>query len=242
MSQLQEFESNFSSDLSDDNDVEWEESAGLFSDDGAKAGLVGGWALDRNRWGRPYHYFQNFTRKFDRRRLVISIIAALLGTVLAIVGLVHLVFWLKTADEICTTWPVSEEGGRPYTPILHQADERPQLESIAPSGGWKKPPGIKIVALIFYGRRRNVDILDCYLLQNLANEGGYLDEVRFIVHTNKEDDKTYLDQLVSQREGYHTVDAGSCKRWDYSCMWDTSVEKDTIYVKIDDDIVRLRIH
>lgn len=32
---------------------------------------------------------------------------------------------------------------------------------------WEKPEGMKIVALVFYGRRRYVEILDCYLKVHL---------------------------------------------------------------------------
>jgi hypothetical protein len=28
---------------------------------------------------------------------------------------------------------------------------------------WEKPEGMKVIALVFYGRRRYVEILDCYL-------------------------------------------------------------------------------
>jgi len=53
-----------------------------------------------------------------------------------------------------------------------------------PAGGWEKPSGVCIVGVIFYGWRRNVDIIDCYLEQNLAENRDYLDEVRFLLHTN----------------------------------------------------------
>lgn len=32
-----------------------------------------------------------------------------------------------------------------------------------PSPGFKKPDGLKVVGLVFYGRRETVSILDCYL-------------------------------------------------------------------------------
>ncbi|KAI1660909.1 hypothetical protein F4813DRAFT_267767 [Daldinia decipiens] len=134
----------------------------------------------------------------------------------------------------CTTWPVDAKGR--YTPIPQNSTAG--LKSHAPKDGWKKPEGIKIVALVFYGRKRTVDFLDCYLQQNLAANGGYLDEIRFMVHTNNEDDLKYLNGLVSQRkEHYHIVEAGTCEGSSYGCIWDSVVEDDTIYVKIDDDII-----
>ena len=226
MGQLQELESDVSTP---------------FLDDDAKAGLVGG-RTNKHRRGRFPHCFHLFTRRLDRRRLIIFVVL-LVALVVVVLELTHLFLFKAPIPviplipaEFCTTWPVSDDD-QPYAPIPHEEYERPHIKSVAPSGGWKKPSGIKVIGLIFYGRRRNVDILDCYLLQNLASEGGYFDEVQFIVHTNKEDDKAYLDELVSQREGYRIVDVGDCQGTDYSCMWDTSVEKDTIYIKIDDDIV-----
>ncbi|KAI0111470.1 hypothetical protein F4814DRAFT_356118 [Daldinia grandis] len=134
----------------------------------------------------------------------------------------------------CTTWPVDAKGQ--YTPIPRNSTAG--LKSHGPKGGWKKPEGIKIIALVFYGRKRTVDFLDCYLQQNLAVNGGYLDEIRFMVHTNNEDDLEYLNGLVSQRkEHYHIVEAGTCEGSSYGCIWDSVVENDTIYVKIDDDII-----
>ena len=232
MGQLQELESDISTP---------------FLDDDAKTELVGGRASNRHRLGRLPHCFHIFTRRLDRRRLLVLVVI-LVAVVVVALELTHLFFFKVPpptppiiSTEYCTTWPVSQDDQQ-YAPIPHQEYERPLLKSTAPSGGWKKPSGIKVIGLIFYGRRRNVDILDCYLLQNLASEGGYFDEVQFIVHTNKEDDRAYLEKLVSQREGYRIVDVGDCQGTDYSCMWDTSIEKDTIYIKIDDDIVCSRIY
>ncbi|KAI0186056.1 hypothetical protein EV127DRAFT_411566 [Xylaria flabelliformis] len=134
----------------------------------------------------------------------------------------------------CTTWPVDSNGN--YKSRLHKSNLT--LESFAPSGGWKKPQGIAVKALVFYGRKRTVDFLDCYLQQNLAINGGYLDEVWFMVHTHIEEDLEYLDELIKQRSPhYKTVMPGECEGFNYACMWNTVVEEDTIYVKIDDDIV-----
>ncbi|KAI0199284.1 hypothetical protein F4808DRAFT_218989 [Astrocystis sublimbata] len=133
----------------------------------------------------------------------------------------------------CTTWPVDTKGN--YKPGSHNSSHT--LQSFAPLGGWKKPEGIAIKALVFYGRKRTVDFLDCYLQQNLAVNGGYLDEVWFMVHTNIEDDLDYLGELVERRSQYQIVATGDCEGSNYACMWNKVVEDDTIYVKIDDDIV-----
>ncbi|KAI0131589.1 hypothetical protein F4776DRAFT_671595 [Hypoxylon sp. NC0597] len=136
--------------------------------------------------------------------------------------------------EYCTTWPVDSEGN--YTP-KPKPIRALQLDSIAPKGGWKKPEGFKVVAMVFYGRKRNVDILDCYLRQNLVSYGGYLDEVWFMVHTLNEDDIHWLRGFVNEEPEYKYFDLGPCAGEKYGCIWEFAVEKDTMYIKIDDDIL-----
>ncbi|KAI1374952.1 hypothetical protein F4677DRAFT_446859 [Hypoxylon crocopeplum] len=136
--------------------------------------------------------------------------------------------------DYCTTWPIDAEGK--YAPKPKPAQPL-QLDSVAPEGGWKKPAGVKVIAMVFYGRRRNVDILDCYLRQNLAAYGGYLDEVWFMVHTPKKDDVDWLRGFVEGEPGYRFMDLGRCTTEGYGCIWEYAVEDDTIYIKIDDDIL-----
>ncbi|KAI1496971.1 hypothetical protein F5X99DRAFT_424011 [Biscogniauxia marginata] len=138
-----------------------------------------------------------------------------------------------SVSEECTTWPV--HGNETYK--FRQTQRNSTLQSFAPRGGWKKPAGINVKALIFYGRRRTVDFLDCYLTRNLVDNGGYLDEVWFMLHTDNQEDLAYLDRLVSQRRRYRIVNPGECQGSSYGCIWDPVVEDDTIYIKIDDDIV-----
>ncbi|KAI2634486.1 hypothetical protein GGS21DRAFT_518059 [Xylaria nigripes] len=140
-------------------------------------------------------------------------------------------------SEFCTTWPVDKYGKYDVSPL--ERVNRVQLDSIAPPGGWRKPEGLKIVAMVFFGRKRYVDILDCYLQQNLASNGGYLDEVWFMVHTDVEDDIAWLNDLVKRTPGYQVVDPEDCNRNDrnYGCLWEYAVEDHTMYIKLDDDIV-----
>ncbi|KAI1371014.1 hypothetical protein F4677DRAFT_457461 [Hypoxylon crocopeplum] len=91
--------------------------------------------------------------------------------------------------------------------------------------------------MVFYGRKRYVDILDCYLQQNLVSHGGYFDEVWFMAHTKEEDDVAWVEDLVRKTPEYKLVGKGDCEGKKYSCMWNYAVEDNTIYVKIDDDIV-----
>ncbi|KAL7626651.1 Mitochondrial-processing peptidase subunit alpha [Parahypoxylon ruwenzoriense] len=138
--------------------------------------------------------------------------------------------------DYCTTWPV--EAKVPYKPKPKPKPAQAlQLDSYGPPGGWRKPSGVKAVAMVFYGRKRNVDILDCYLRQNLASNGGYLDEVWFMVHTEVKDDVDWLRDMAKHVPGYKFVDLGPCTTEPYGCIWEYAVEDDTIYIKIDDDIL-----
>ncbi|KAI1077179.1 hypothetical protein F5B20DRAFT_572465 [Whalleya microplaca] len=201
-----------------------------------------------DRWLR-YANYHMLTRKYDIRRLVIIAVAVVtiswvlfeitnhelyrLAPLKRPVEPVHSVTGEGVPGQ-CTTWPVDEKGA--YKSVAHR-NRSSALESHGPRGGWKKPAGIKVVALVFYGRKRTVDFLDCYLQQNLAANGGYVDEVRFMVHTENEEDLEYLDGLVKQRKYYSTVQARVCDDGMYGCVWDSAVEDETIYVKIDDDII-----
>lgn len=105
-----------------------------------------------------------------------------------------------------------------------------------------RPPGLKIVGLIFYGRPMFVNILDCYLQKNLAVNGGYLDEVHFVVNTKHEEDLNWLDGLVARVPEYSRINIkADATHGDWTKLWDHAkeVDPDTILVKIDDDIVSL---
>lgn len=100
--------------------------------------------------------------------------------------------------------------------------------------GWEKPSGFKIIGLIFFGRPPVVDILDCYLKKNLVSNGGWLDEVHFVVNTMKEKDIAYLDMLIETADEYKKK---TLKSLGYNEIWKT-VEPEHMYIKIDDDIVK----
>jgi len=80
-----------------------------------------------------------------------------------------------------------------------------------------------------------IDILDCYLQENLAINGGFLDEVQFLVNTNEATDLKWLNALVNTTAAYSRVDSDR----GFKSMWNKhAVEHDVLYVKIDDDLVR----
>ncbi|KAL9131352.1 MAG: hypothetical protein Q9217_000679 [Psora testacea] len=106
------------------------------------------------------------------------------------------------------------------------------------SGEWTKPTDFRIIGLIFFGRPASVAILNCYLEKNMVANGGWLDEVHFVVNTDKKDDIKWLNQLVKTRKYYRKVDLGETEKGSngYNAVWAT-VERDNMYIKIDDDII-----
>lgn len=100
---------------------------------------------------------------------------------------------------------------------------------------WTKPENLTIIALIFYGRPETVSILDCYMKQNLASNGGFLDEVHWAVNTENPDSLQYLDELVKTSTGYKKIILPSLG---FDSIWEHAVERGNLYIKIDDDIVR----
>lgn len=95
------------------------------------------------------------------------------------------------------------------------------------------------------GRRLYFEILDSYLRKNLAVNGGWLDEVRFVMHTDVTADIDFLEDLVKQDdlEDYYKI-----MYEDYSTkgtVWGTfpkvwehfATDEDALYIKMDDDLV-----
>ncbi|KAI4168781.1 MAG: hypothetical protein LQ348_007435 [Seirophora lacunosa] len=114
-----------------------------------------------------------------------------------------------------------------YTPKLSPLE---QLSAPIPV----MPRDFRIVGLVFYGRRSRVEILDCYLKQNLVANGGLLSEVIFIARTDNADDLAFLDELVANTPAYTRRDIGGRKAT-YGQAWAVA-EKGVMYIKIDDDI------
>ena len=81
-----------------------------------------------------------------------------------------------------------------------------------------------------------IAILDCYLKKNLVINGGWLDEVYFVVNTDREDDIRYLDELVITSDLYKKV---TIPALGYNEVWENAVESKHMYIKIDDGIVHL---
>lgn len=115
-----------------------------------------------------------------------------------------------------------------------------QVQSSAPPTGvqshrFEKPADFKIIALIFYGRRATIAVLDCYLKKNLLSNGGFLDEVHWAINTANEEDLDYLDELVKTTDAYKKI---PIPEFGFISIWEHAVEPEHMYIKLDDDIVR----
>ena len=121
--------------------------------------------------------------------------------------------------------------GPPPRPLQPAVPTQPPFSEVKQ---WSKPEGFKIIGLIFFGRPSVVAILDCYLKKNLVSNGGWLDEVHWVVNTENEDDIKYLDELVESSKIYKKIIIPSLG---YNEVWANAVEREHMYIKIDDDIV-----
>lgn len=93
--------------------------------------------------------------------------------------------------------------------------------------------------MVFGGRKEYISILDCYLQRNLVRNGGWLDEVKWIIHVNRTLDIVYLHDLTDNVPEYtrHELDT---QEVDGQGLFEKAYklcQPDTYYVKMDDDIV-----
>ncbi|KAL8742614.1 MAG: hypothetical protein Q9190_004925 [Brigantiaea leucoxantha] len=116
----------------------------------------------------------------------------------------------------------------PKTPPAPELPPQPGEEKFV------KPKNFKIIGLIFFGRPPVVAVLDCYLKKNLVTGGGWLDEVHWVVNTDKKEDIKWLDNLVKTSELYQKV---TLPELGYNAVWSHSIEAEHMYIKIDDDMV-----
>jgi len=119
--------------------------------------------------------------------------------------------------------------------IVHSEGPVPDVADVT---SFQKPEGIKIIGIVFYGRRATVEILECYLRKNLASQGGMLDAIHFIINTEDKDDLEWIEGIVASVTDYKSIDMpkGTDPR-DYEKVWRTAVQPGHMYVKFDDDLV-----
>ncbi len=79
-----------------------------------------------------------------------------------------------------------------------------------------------------------MEILDCHLKKNLVSNGGYLNEVQFVAVKATEEDIAWLDQLLLSADEYQKI---VMKHMSYEKVWNNTVERKHMYIKIDDDLV-----
>lgn len=94
---------------------------------------------------------------------------------------------------------------------------------------------VKIYALVYYGRRSYVDILNAYLERDLRENGGVLDGVIFAMVKYTVEDMNYLIMLQRRNPKSYIIpwhmEGGA---WDV--IWRLADEPGAYYIKIDDDV------
>jgi hypothetical protein len=76
--------------------------------------------------------------------------------------------------------------------------------------------------------------------RNLADQGGWLDEVLWVVNTDHGDDLQYLEKIIASDPTRHkrlSIPGDKLNTYTYYKAWQ-HLERGKYYVKIDDDIVR----
>ncbi|KAF7557804.1 hypothetical protein G7Z17_g462 [Cylindrodendrum hubeiense] len=101
-----------------------------------------------------------------------------------------------------------------------------------------KPEGVVVSGLIFYGRKSRVSSLRCYLERNMVDNGGWLDEILWIVNTSEQEDLRYLDEIIASNPMRHKKvnPEKHLSTYSFFMAW-RHLERGKYYVKIDDDIL-----
>jgi hypothetical protein len=115
-------------------------------------------------------------------------------------------------------------------------DHAPSLSAPLHTTGLDKPEGLKVTALVFFGRKSRVEVLLCYLERNLVENGGWLDEIHWVKNTRDRGDLKYLKQIVASSGRHKVIELEKYGFAGYGQAW-AQVERGTMYVKIDDDVL-----
>lgn len=94
----------------------------------------------------------------------------------------------------------------------------------------------KVVVCVPYGRKK---FLEC-LLPHLWAQRHHIDEIRFWVNTDNAESLTYLGQLLATDSIFtaeHVNDGERPSVWRMRHFYKNCTEPDTIYIKVDDDVV-----
>ncbi|RGP77171.1 hypothetical protein FLONG3_4686 [Fusarium longipes] len=118
-----------------------------------------------------------------------------------------------------------------FTYIQHSTNPRLKQTSL------NKPENVTVSGLVFYGRQSRVQIMKCYIERNMVDNGGWLDEVLWVVNTDKSDDLRYLEEIMASNPRYKKVHPEEiAATYTYKNIWKL-LDRGKYYVKIDDDIV-----
>ncbi|EED17367.1 conserved hypothetical protein [Talaromyces stipitatus ATCC 10500] len=88
-----------------------------------------------------------------------------------------------------------------------------------------KPGNLNISGLVTFDRRDRVELSHCYLERNLVTNGGWLDNVVWVVNTKNKSDLAYLDEILARSPLYLKSDHAEMRR---------TVSRETMYIKIED--------
>ena len=119
-----------------------------------------------------------------------------------------------------------------------------RLDLAGTSSSFVKPEDVHVHGVVFYGRRETVEVLNCYLQKNLVANGGWLEDVRFVVNTDRDEDLDWISRTTKAIPGYTMVhlEAGT-DHHDYERLWREAIHQKErykhIYIKFDDDLVWL---
>ncbi|KAE8553743.1 hypothetical protein EYB25_005125 [Talaromyces marneffei] len=143
---------------------------------------------------------------------------------------------LSSADQSHHVMPIepAQTLAAKIHPSTHTGDPVNTSQNPRISG---KPNNLTISGFVFYGRRDRVESMHCYLERNLVTHGGWLDNVIWVVNTKDSADLAYLDRILARSPLYKTHVLPEQVGWpDYAKIW-RIVNRETMYIKIDDDIV-----
>ena len=172
-------------------------------------------------WYRPRKIWRSASACLRPRNMLIALVVLILLAGLG--ALWHRPGKFNSPDQTVPEDPKPSKKPNPVAGGKHP--------SVSP---WKKPKGFKIIGLIFFGRQRTVEILDCYLKRNLVSNGGFLDEVLWVANTDNEDDLKYMDKLVQTSSLYKNM---TLINLGYASVWEHAVDDKNMFIKIDDDMV-----
>ncbi|KUL85880.1 hypothetical protein ZTR_06373 [Talaromyces verruculosus] len=137
------------------------------------------------------------------------------------------------SHDVIPTEPAQTPAAK-ASPSIHPGDSVSTSQNPRISG---KPDNLTISGFVFYGRRDRTESMHCYLERNLVTHGGWLDNVIWVVNTQDEADLAYLDKILARSPLYKTHVLPEQVGWpDYAKIW-RIVDRETMYIKIDDDIV-----